>query len=66
MATEAISCIGEPIDVVVLNIHIVRLPSQYICLSPQMHATLNTGQKNFLFQWLIQRLRTDQNAETKY
>lgn len=62
---EAISSSGEPIDAVVFNIHIVRLPSKYICLSPQMHAALNTGQRNFLFQWLIQRLRTDQNAENK-
>lgn len=62
---EAISSSGEPIDAVVLNIHIVRLPSKYIHLSPQMRAALNTGQRNFLFQWLIQRLRTDQNAENK-
>lgn len=33
MAMEAISSSGEPIDVVVLNVHIVRLPSKYMFVS---------------------------------
>lgn len=32
MVMETISSSGEPIDAVVLNIHIVRLPSKYVCL----------------------------------
>lgn len=50
---EVINPRGEAIDIVLLNWHVGKLPSKYLCLYPQIYDAFSLGQRGFLFQWVI-------------
>lgn len=53
LAEEVICPRTEAATVVVLNGHVVKLPSKYLWLSPQISAALNSDQRSFSFQWAV-------------
>lgn len=59
MAREDIGPRSELVDVTLLNVHVVKLPSKHICLYSQICDALCLGQTNILLQWV------GLNAETR-
>lgn len=59
--------VAQATILVLLNGHVVKLPSTDLCLYPQTWAAHNLGPRTIFdqWQWLVQRFITDQRAEYK-
>lgn len=50
---KAISPKVEALDIILLNGHVGKLPSKYLCFYPWIFDALNLGQRGLLFPWVM-------------
>lgn len=53
MAMEVIDPKRESIDVILLNGHVIRLPSKYFCICPPIDIEVTLGQRSNLLYWVV-------------